>query len=150
MMKSCLTDRSLDALLRLCPDEPLDLHLQASDATPSEYARWCKSANALRAKFPGYQQSHWKREEMKYGNLPCDGAPLKEYVRARISHAKALWSRDVGGKETRLQFREWLPLNLDGKTLTPPLWPDWEGWSEALQILRVACGLTAKKRGGWE
>ena len=78
---------------------------------------------------------------MKYGSLPSDGAPLSEYVRARISHAKALWSRDVSTKQTRLQFVDWLRDHIDGKTWIAPLWPYGEGWSEALQLLRLSCGL---------
>jgi hypothetical protein len=78
---------------------------------------------------------------MKYGNPPTDDAPLRDFVRARISHAKALWSRDVEGNWTSLQFSDWLRLHVDGKTWMPPLWPDLPGWSAALQVLRVACDL---------
>jgi hypothetical protein len=84
---------------------------------------------------------------MKYGRMPMPGAPLREFVRVRISHAKALWSRDVQSKDTTLQFREWLRLHVSGGTWIAPLWPDevwpdggWADWSRFLQILRIAYG----------
>jgi hypothetical protein len=133
----------LDDLLVLSPDEPLadDCGRIRQYMTTGEHADWWKMASALRAKYSGFQVSPPKREEMKYGNPPTDDAPLRDFVRARISHAKALWSRDVEGNWTSLQFSDWLRLHVDGKTWMPPLWPDLPGWSAALQVLRVACDL---------
>jgi hypothetical protein len=142
---------SLDWLLALSPDEPL-AELEPDESGKMKRVRgvgWTvvprtlrKSDWALAEKFPGLQLSYRKLEHMKYGNTPPDGAPLSEFVRARISHAKALWSRDVSAGWTRLQFRDWLPLHIGGKFWMPPLWADWSGgWAEALQVLRIACGL---------
>ena len=70
------------------------------------------------------------------------GAPLTEFARARISHMKALWSRDISaGWAAQLQFRDWLRSHVNGETWIPPVWRNQPGWSEALQLLRVACGL---------
>jgi hypothetical protein len=142
---------SLDVLLTLCPDEPLaDVdEIDRQMMTTREHAKWWTRAAELRMQYPGLQDAYWYLEYMKYGRsrgplpdrpLPDTGAPLAEFVRARISHAKALWSRDISARWTRLQFRAWLRLHIDGKTWIPPLWPDWSGWSEALQVLRIACG----------
>ena len=141
-MLRCGRAPALDVLLALSRDEALaDMDELTLHVTPREHARWWEKACALRAKYPGFQAEHWCRERMKYGNLPDANAPLSEYVRARISHAKALWSRDVANKATRLQFREWLRLHVEGETWIAPLWPDPFGWREALQILRIAYGL---------
>jgi hypothetical protein len=141
---------SFDELLALSPDEPL-AELEPGESMKMGQVRgvgWVpvprtltKASRALAEKYPGLQVSYRKREHMKYGNTPKDGAALSEYVRARISHAKALWSRDIESRKTRVQFRDWLPLHIDGKTWMEPLWADWSGWSEALQVLRIACGL---------
>ena len=142
---------TLDMLLAL--DEPLadlDDH-DLRRMTPREHANWWKKATELSAQYPGFQSAYWKLEHMKYGHcfgrgplpdrqLPNTGAPLSEFVRARDSHAKALWSGDISAGWTQLQFREWLRLHVDGKTWIPPLWPDHPGWSEALRVLRIACG----------
>jgi hypothetical protein len=140
---------SLDELLALCPDEPL------AEPEPGESMKmaqvrsvgWVpvprtlpKASRGLAEKYPGLQVSYRKREHMKYGNTPKDGAALSEYVRARISHAKALWCRDIETRMTREQFRDWLKLHVNGETWIPPLWPEMFGWSEALQVLRIACG----------
>jgi hypothetical protein len=120
--------------------------------TAKEHAKWWIKAADLRMRYPGYQEAYWYREHMKYGHcfgrgplpdrpLPRAGAPLNDFVQARISHAKAGWSRDVSAGSTLLQFREWLKLHVNGETWLPPLWPDGSGWSEALQLLRIACGL---------
>ena len=103
----------LDDLLVLSPDEPLadDCGRIRQYMTTGEHADWWKMASALRAKYSGFQVSPPKREEMKYGNPPTDDAPLRDFVRARISHAKALWSRDVEGNWTSLQFSDWLRLH---------------------------------------
>lgn len=134
---------TIDELLELCPDEPL-ADLEDRDlkwVTAREHAKWWKRAAELRAQYPGFQAAHWFLEQMKYGNVPDPGAPLGEFVRARLSHAKALWSRDISAGGTRLQFPEWLGLHINGETWILPLWPDSPGWSEALQVLRIACGL---------
>lgn len=93
---------TLDALLALCPDEPLaDVDdIDRRDMGDRGHAKWLSWAAELRLQYPGFQAEHWCLERMKYGSLPDrplpnTGAPLKEFVRARISHAKALWSRDV-------------------------------------------------------
>jgi hypothetical protein len=140
----------LDRLLALSPDEPL-AELDPDESGKMKRVRgvgWTvvprtlrKSDWTLAEKYPGLQLSYSKLEQMKYGDTPPDGAPLSEFVRARISHAKALWSRDVLAKHTKLQFRDWLRLHIDGQTWIDPLWPDWPGWSEALQVLRIAYGL---------
>ncbi len=143
---------SLDVLLALCPDERLvdldDLDLRWK--TPREHETWWQRAADLHMQYPGFQFASWKIEHMKYrksrgplpdGRLPYAGAPLSEFVGARISHAKALWSGDISVGWTQLQFPEWLQLHIDGKTWIPPLWPNSPGWSEALQVLRIACGL---------
>jgi hypothetical protein len=141
-----------DTLLALCPDEPL-VDLDDHDLrfmTPGEYAEWRAWAADLSRRYPGFQDAYWYLEYMKYGQsrgplpnrpLPHAGTPLREYVRARISHAKALWSRDIAAGCTQLQFRDWLRLHINGETWIPPVWPDSPGWSEALQILRIAYGL---------
>jgi hypothetical protein len=138
----------LDVLLALCPDLPLGppeglAMVQAPDHgwVPGERRRWTKKVVGLNAKYPGYQPGHRVREHMKYGNRPEDDAPLADLVRARISHAKAAWCGDLEAGRTKLQFRDWLPLHLDYQTLVKPVWPDDKGWSEALQLLRLACGL---------
>ena len=134
---------SLDALLALCPDEPLaDLdELDRQWMTPREHAKWWTRAAELRVQYPGFQEAYWYLEYMKYGRsrgklpdrpLPNTGAPLADFVHARVSHGKALWSRDVSAGWTRLQFRDWLKLHIDGKIWIPPLWPEMCGWSEAL------------------
>ena len=142
----------LDAILALCPNEPL-ADVDENDRqfmTPGEHAEWRREAAELRLQYPGFQDAYWYLEYMKYGwsrgplpdrPLPNTGAPLKELVRARISHAKALWSRDISAGWTQSQFRDWLRLHVNGETWIPPLWPDKPGWSEALQVLRIACGL---------
>jgi hypothetical protein len=141
---------SLDWLFALSPNEPLaELDPEESEKMkPVRGVGWTvvprtlrKSDWALAEKFPGLQLSYRKLEHMKYGDTPPDGAPLSDFVRARISHAKALWSRDVLAKHTKLQFRGWLRLHIDGQIWIDPLWPDWPGWSEALQVLRIAYGL---------
>lgn len=143
---------TLDAILALCPNEPL-VDLDDHDLrcmTPKEYAEWRARAAELHLRYPGFQAAYWYLEYMKYGwsrgplpnrPHPYAGAPLKELVRARISHARALWSRDIEAGWTQLQFRDWLRLHVNGETWIPPLWPDQPGWSEALQVLRIACGL---------
>ena len=122
---------SLDTLLALCPDEPL-VDLDNHDLrfmTPVEYAEWQAGAAELRGQYPGFQTAYWYLEYMKYGwsrgplpdrPLPDAGAPLKEFVRARTSHAKALWSRDVEAGNTQLQFRDWLRLYINGETWISP------------------------------
>lgn len=143
---------SIDWLLALCKDEPLaDVdEISRGRMTAKEHASWWRRAADLRLRFPGFQAAYWYLEYMKYRRscgplpdhqLPDAGAPLIEFIRARISHAKALWSRDVWNGWTQLQFRDWLRLHIDGRTWIPPLWPDAPGWSEALQVLRIACGL---------
>jgi hypothetical protein len=143
---------TLDALLDLCPDEPLaDVdEIDREGMTARRHAEWWSWATDLRIQYPGFEDAYWYLEYMKYGRsrgplpdrpLPYAGAPLSEFVGARISHAKALWSRDVSCRWTQLQFRDWLRLHCDGETWIPPLWPDQPGWSEALQVLRIAYGL---------
>jgi hypothetical protein len=143
---------TLDALLALCPDEPLaDVDdIDRRDMGNKGYAKWWSWAAELRLQYPGFQSAYWYLEHMKYGRscgplpdrpLPDAGAPLKEFLRARISHAKALWSRDIAAGWTQSQFRDWLRLHINGETWIPPLWPDTPGWSEALQVLRIAYGL---------
>jgi hypothetical protein len=144
---------TLDTLLALCPGEPLvdlpDCTLEWM--TARAHGKWWKRAAELRLQYPGFQAVYWKLEHMKFGHcfvgcplphrpLPAPGSPLVEFVRARISHAKALWSRDISAGWTELQFREWLRLHVNGETWMPPLQPDAPGWSEALQVLRVAYG----------
>jgi hypothetical protein len=133
---------TLDAL-DLCPDEPLAVIEEpgGTRTTRNNNGAFWKKAYPLRAKYPGFQADHWVLEEMKYGNTPDAGAPSSEFVRARISHAKALWSRDISAGWTQFQFRDWLRLHIDGETWIPPLWPEGLGWSEALQVLRIAFGL---------
>jgi hypothetical protein len=141
---------SLDKLLALCPDEPL-AELEPGESTKMGQVRgigWTgvprplsKADRALAERYPGLQLSHRKLEHMKYGNPPQDGAPLSEYVRARISHAKALWSRDLSARWTKLHFRDWLRLHVNGETWIPPVWPNSSDWSQALQVLRIAYGL---------
>jgi hypothetical protein len=146
---------TLDALLALCPHEPLaDVdEIDRERMTAKEHAKWWSCAAELRTQFPGFQSAYWKLEHMKYGHcfgrgplpnrpLPdsARSSPLSEFVRARISHAKALWSRDILARWTQLQFRDWLRLHINGETWIPPLWPDHPGWSEALRVLRIACG----------
>lgn len=130
-----------EALLALSPNEPLADIEFSSLVTPRERAKIQREADALAARFPGYQADYRKRENMKYGVKPPSGAPLTEYVRARISHSKAIWSRAIGAGWTRLQFSDWLALEIDWQTETPPLWPDSPGWSEALELLRLAYGM---------
>ena len=144
---------SLDALLDLCPDEPLaDVdEIDREGMTAGRHAEWWNRPLPTSAtQCPGFQDAYWYLEHMKYGRsrgplpdrpLPYAGASLSEFVGARISHAKALWSRDVSCRWTQLQFRDWLRLHCDGETWIPPLWPDGRGWSGALQVLRIACGL---------
>lgn len=147
---------TIDELLALCPDEPL-ADLDDRDLkwmTAREHAKWWKRVANLGERYPGFQSAYWKLEHMKYGHcfgrgplpdrpLPDASAPLVEFVRARISHAKALWSRDISARWTELPFREWLMLHINGETWISPVWPDKPGWSAALQILRVACGFPA-------
>jgi len=131
----------LDMLLELVPEEPL-AQLEESDRklmTDAEYRHWVNDAIATRAKFSRYQTTHWKREDMKYGNLPREGDPLIDFVRARITHATAKWCNELDCGDTKLQFKEWLPSHLDPNPLL--LQWEWGGWSKALQILRIACGL---------
>jgi hypothetical protein len=141
---------SLDAVLALCPDEPLaDVdEIDRQRMTAKEHAKWWSWAADLRMQYPGFQAAYWYLEYMKYGHsrtgapLPdrlvrWTEAPLSEFVRAQISHAKALWSRDVFAGWTQLQFREWLRLHVDGKTWIPPYSLN----DEALQVLRIAYGL---------
>jgi hypothetical protein len=133
----------LAKLLALCPAEPLVA--PKIQCLPEEretiLPKMMREIYDLAARFPGYQADYRKREEMKYGMLPRDGAPLKEYVRAGLSHAWAIWSRAVENGWTRLQFRDWLALHIDWQTDIPPLWPDQPGWREALELLRLAYGL---------
>ena len=144
---------TLDMLL--APDEPL-ADLDDRDLkwmTRREHAEWWRHAAELRLQYPGFQSAYWKLEHMKYGHcfgrgplpnrpLPdtARSSPLSEFVRARDSHAKALWSRDVSAGWTQSQFRDWLRLHINGETWIPPVWPNHAGWSEALQVLRIACG----------
>jgi hypothetical protein len=95
---------TLDTLLALCPDEPLaDLdERDLKSMTPREHAKWWKRVAELRMQYPGFQAAHWYLERMKYGALPNPGAPLSEFVRARDSHAKAGWSRDISCGGTQL------------------------------------------------
>lgn len=145
---------SLEALLASCPDEPLaDVdEIDRREMTAGEHAKLRSRAASLRMQYPGFQFAYWKLEHMKYGHcfgrgplpdrpLPCAGAALSEFVRAQTSHTKAMWSGDVWTGRTQSQFRDWLRLHIDGKTWLPPLWPNLPGWSEALQVLRIACGL---------
>jgi hypothetical protein len=133
---------TLDVCLAFCPNEPLaDLDERGLRwMTPREHAKWWKRAAELRMEYPGFQAAHWCLERMKYGNLPNPCAQLGEFVRARDCHAKALWSSDISAGWTQLQFPDWLRWHINGETWIPPVWPDNPGWSEALQILRMACG----------
>jgi hypothetical protein len=131
----------LDMLL--APDEPL-ADLDDNDRkwmTGQEHAKWWRRAAELRLQYPGFQAAHWYLEHMKFGNLPKPGAPLSEFVRARDSHAKGLWSRDISAGWAQLQFRDWLRSHINGETWIPPLWPNHPAWSEALLVLRIAFGL---------
>ncbi len=131
----------LEILLALSPDEPLaEIEFDWS-ATPREREKIQREVDALAARFLGFQADYCKRESMKYGALPRDDAPLAEYVRARVGHAKALWSRAVEAGWTRLQFSAWLALHIDWQTEIPPLWPDQPRWREALELLRLAHGM---------
>ena len=142
---------TVEMLLALCHHEPLadldDLALRWM--TAKGHAKWWARAVATRLQYPGFQAAHWFLEYMKYGRgrgpvpdrpLPDTGAPLSGFVQARISHAKAGWSRDVSAGWTQLQFRDWFRRHISGETWLPPLWPDQPGWSEALQLLRIAYG----------
>jgi hypothetical protein len=134
----------LDELLELMPDEPLapphDVKdtgwLECEDAYRED---WLREARELHAKYPGYQDSYWKREEMRWSNYPTDGSPLIEFVRALIGYLKADWCDYILNKDTCLQFRQWLPGHLDPNSFW--LQRKTAGWPEALQILRIACGL---------
>jgi hypothetical protein len=106
---------TLDALLDLCPDEPLaDVdEIDREGMTAGRHAEWWSWATDLRIQYPGFQDAYWYLEYMKYGRsrgplpdrpLPYAGAPLSEFVGARISHAKALWSRDVSCRWTSCSF----------------------------------------------
>lgn len=148
---------TFELLLRFCPDEPLGppegrimVRRAGVGWTCGERTCWQKPELRLRERYPGYQPGYRTRERMKYGNLPPYDAPLREFARARISHAKAVWSRDIANKKTRLQFIDWLPLHVDFQTLVAPVWPDGgpgptggpdDKWSLSLQLLRLACGL---------
>jgi hypothetical protein len=135
----------LDDLLALAPPEPL--------GPPEDgAAQWPARVLRTRAQFPGYQPGYWYREALKYGDarsplakaehaMPAAGAPLSEFVKKRLQHARALWSAEVGARKTLKQFVDWLRDHVDGKTLVAPLWPDNPGWAEALQILRLSFGL---------
>lgn len=139
----------IEELLNSCPDQPLGppegrimVQKRGVGWIEGKRQKHRKSTLALRKRYPGYQSGYKVREEMKYGNMPNEGDPLREYVRARISHAKALWSRDLDTRETRLQFVDWLRDHVNGKTWIAPLWPFEPGFYEALQIIRLAYGLS--------
>jgi hypothetical protein len=135
---------TLDTLLQLATPEPLGPP-EGEICTPSGLVkireRWPKSVLVLTKKYPGYQPGYRKCEELKYGKNPGVGAPLSEFVAARLRHGLALWSRAIGANWTKLQFTDWLALHVDWQTETPPLWPDDPGWREALELLRLAYGL---------
>jgi hypothetical protein len=141
----------LETLLELVPDEPLAPPHEVKDlgwvqCDNDERKNWLREAEELHAKYPGYQDRDWKLEEMSWDNHPTDGAPLIEFVRALISFLKADWCLFIlNYEDARQQFREWLPGYLDvGPRWLRQEWPVWwlkPGWAEALQILRIACGL---------
>jgi hypothetical protein len=138
----------LDVLFALCPDEPLGppegwvvVETPEEGEVLVKRREWEIRTRYMNRLHPGYQPGYRFREKMKYGNRPEDDAPLAELVRARINHAKALWCGDLEAGRTKLQFPEWLPFHVDWDTQVKPLWPDDNGWSEALQLIRIACGL---------
>jgi hypothetical protein len=115
--------RPIDALRRMlaeyAPDEPLgppegndDVYVPGEGWSFPPRTRWPKCVFDTREKFPGYQPGYWYRENMKYGHCPADGAPLREWIAALLSHARAKWSGYIDGKQTKLQFVEWLPSYL--------------------------------------
>lgn len=104
---------------------------------------WPKEIRTLLAKFSGLQPDKQTREEMKYRQTPPAGAPLSEFVRVTIDRARAWWSRDVISRDTHLQFDVWLRDHIAGNIPgVRPLWTGSPGWSEAYQLLRLACGLS--------
>jgi hypothetical protein len=119
----------LDGLLELAPDEPVAL---CDGCEPV----WRAQQIALRKQFPGYQPSYDFREAKKYKSPPED-ANLDAWVKAFLDTAKMHWSREILGKQTRLQFREWLPGYLYRETW---FWRFSGRWDEAAQLLRLAYG----------
>jgi hypothetical protein len=100
-----------------------------------ERQRWPKRVLALRQKFPGYQPGHRFREEMKYGDMPPDDAPLSAWVAKELNFAKAKWSGEIDGKKTKKQFKEWLPYYLDNDALC---WIGHPKLERARELLRTA------------
>jgi hypothetical protein len=135
----------LDELLKLAPDEPIGpceriilVQKPGVGWVEGKAKQWPKSVSDLRAKFPGYQPGYWFRENMKYGDVPADDAPLSEWVAKMIDHAKAKWSGEIDGRKTRLQFKEWLPYYLDNDRLC---WTGHPKLRRARELLRIACGM---------
>lgn len=138
----------LEVLLALCPDEPLGppegvvtVKIPGKGKVRHARTHWPEQQQFLHVLFPGYQPGNKFRDSMKYDNQPDDGAPLAESIRAALKYSKADWSWELKTGRTTLQFRDWLPLYLNEVTPSMPLWLVVEGWVDAFQILRLACGL---------
>jgi len=89
---------TLDALLALCPNEPLaDVdEIDRQMMTVKEHAKWSARATELHAQYPGYQEAYWYREHMKYGHCfgrgPLPDRPLPNSARQGRHHfGKASW-----------------------------------------------------------
>jgi hypothetical protein len=140
----------LEELLKLAPDEPIGpcerkilVQKRGAGWVVGEAKKWPKSVFALREKFPGYQPGYRFREDMKYGNQPPEDAPLSEWVAKLINHAKAKWAGEIGGRKTRLQFKEWLLYYLENAALC---WTGYPGLVTAREILKVACNYPGSLR----
>lgn len=146
---------TLASLLALAPPQPLgvtkdDVWHLGNEFDERSRQSWYASALKMCKRYEGYQPAHFFRERMKYSGLPREDAPLADFVRARINHARALWSAEIGAKRTRRQFADWLPTHLDFRSIVSPLWPDGgpgpmggfnDNWTRSFQILRLASGL---------
>jgi len=158
---------ALDALLALCPDEPLSAAKPYSGNSPDRdgviqtrlgpfiivQCKWTKRELRLPERYPGLQLDYWFREVRKY-NSPY-GEPLSGWIRellitAKMHRSRAVQAHDNGWAKskyggvcvtaTNLQFRDWLPGYLNEER-----W--YEGregglrWDEAGQVVRLVCGL---------
>jgi hypothetical protein len=156
----------LGELSALVPDEPLtaikpydtqihtpdDLMVTRRGKYKIVQLNWSGEDIALNKWWPGTQLDYRYREAHKY-NSPY-GEPLGAWVRellitAKMHHSRALeanangWpaSPDDGGVDsTGLQFLDWLPLYMDMGQQSW-FWTFGEGWGDAAQVVRMACGL---------
>lgn len=108
---------------------------------------WCEATRVgfdahtrkLMVRFSGYIPSYEQRELMKYKQCPPDDAPLEDWIKQFLNHAKSKWSGAIDGGEKR-QFVDWLHVYLQDPKLR------WctgiESHEKAESLVRLSWGLT--------